>query len=230
MVRVRNEAQQYRYERKFFVSDLAKDEIESVVKLHPAMFLDIYHPRCVNNIYFDSAELGNYLDNIDGLRHRVKVRIRWYGSLEGLIEKPVLELKIKKGLVGRKESFPLVPFALGESLADNVRNALERSAIPDMLRLDVLCLKPWLVNRYNRKYFRTANGRFRITIDSEMEFYQIGAFSKTLQHKSMDVSNTIVELKYSMDQDPYAEQITSRFPFRLTRSSKYVNGIERAYL
>ena len=53
----------YRYERKFFISELTKDEVESLVRLHPAWFSEIYNQRFVNNIYFDSLNLTNYLDN-----------------------------------------------------------------------------------------------------------------------------------------------------------------------
>lgn len=41
-----------------------------------------------------------YQDNLIGISDRMKVRIRWYGALLGLIEEPVLELKIKRGFLG----------------------------------------------------------------------------------------------------------------------------------
>ena len=79
----------YRYERKFFISNLTKYEIESLIKLHPALFSEIYFPRFVNNLYFDSLNMKNYFDTIDGLGDRMKIRIRWYGSLFQDIEKPI---------------------------------------------------------------------------------------------------------------------------------------------
>ena len=95
----------YRYERKYFITEITYGDIDSIVKLHPAMFSEIFHKRSVNNIYFDSPDLNNYFDNIDGNMYRVKSRIRWYGRTFGVIEKPVLELKIKNGLLGRKECY-----------------------------------------------------------------------------------------------------------------------------
>ena len=85
----------FRYERKFLVSELNRFEIESIVRLHPAIFSEIYHQRSVNNIYFDTMNVSNYLDNINGVKQRLKVRIRWYGDLFGFIDKSVLEFKIK---------------------------------------------------------------------------------------------------------------------------------------
>jgi len=32
----------FRYERKFLISGLTKAEVESIIKLHPAMFSEIY--------------------------------------------------------------------------------------------------------------------------------------------------------------------------------------------
>lgn len=220
----------YRYERKFFVSALTGPEIELMVKLHPASFSEIYHERFINNIYLDSVDMRNYFDNVDGLRDRVKVRIRWYGDLFGYIDKPVLELKIKRGLVGRKESYPLVPFSMDENLERNTLvDVFSRSEIPEILRLDLNWLEASLLNRYRRKYFQSADRRYRITIDSDMEFYQIRAYNNAFLHRSVDRDSLVVELKYTTENDQHVEQIANLFPVRVTRSSKYVNGIERVY-
>ena len=63
-----------------------------------------------------------------------------------------------------------------------------------------------------------------------MEFYQIGAHNNMFFHRIVDRRNTVVELKYDLGEDQNVAQITRHFPFRMTRSSKYVNGIEWAYL
>ena len=47
----------WRFERKFLISQMSEPEIEAVVKSHPAMFSEIYHERHVNNIYFDSLDI-----------------------------------------------------------------------------------------------------------------------------------------------------------------------------
>ena len=69
-----------RFERKFLVSRLRPFDIEHLVKLHPSMFNEIFHPRFVNNIYLDSHSLRNYWDNVCGSSQRQKVRIRWYNK------------------------------------------------------------------------------------------------------------------------------------------------------
>jgi hypothetical protein len=221
----------YRYERKFAVSQLIRQEIETLIKLHPAMFSVTYPPRYVNNIYLDSFGMKNYFDNVDGLKDRAKVRIRWYGDLFGLIEKPVLEIKIKLGSVGRKDSYPLNPFPIDKCLrVGAVLDVFKASDIPDALRLDLMSLELSLINRYRRQYFQSADGRYRITIDSGMEFYHVQGQGNTYLHKSVDKVNTVIELKYDPAEDGDVNQISNHFPFRITKNSKYVSGIERLSL
>jgi len=98
-----------RYERKFLVDQLDAHQVRAMVKLHPSMFYEPYPPRYVNNLYLDTEGMENYLDNVSGVGERRKVRIRWYGDLFRDIEKPMLEFKIKNGLVGTKHISLLPP-------------------------------------------------------------------------------------------------------------------------
>ena len=220
----------FRYERKFLNSELNRYEIESLVKLHPAFFSEIHHQRFVNNIYFDTSNMSNYFDNVIGISQRLKVRIRWYGDLFGFIEKPVLELKIKKGFLGSKRKFPLDSFYLGCGYTLKAQQDIfAKSGVPDALTEYLKSLRFTLLNRYSRKYFESADHKFRITIDFDMEFYKIGTANNSFIEKFVDRKNTILELKYSDKHDEEARFITNHFPFRMTKSSKYVSGIEKLY-
>lgn len=224
-------ANKSRFEQKFMVAGLTIHEVEAFINLHPALFLEIYHPRFVNNLYLDSPSLNNYFSHVNGQKDRAKVRIRWYGSLFGLVDEPVLELKIKRGSFGRKESFPLAPFKMGKQLQfDSIRELFARSAIPEALRLDLNFLEASLLNRYRRKYFRSADRKYRLTVDSEMVFYQMSGASNSFLGEPIGFVDTILELKYGLQEAGEVERVTNRFPFRMTKNSKYVNGIERAYL
>ena len=90
----------YRYERKFTVPDkFTLKTIEQFVKRNKALFREVYHLRQVNNIYFDTLAYNDYFDNVLGVSDRKKIRTRWYGDTLGDIQKPVFEIKIKKGLL-----------------------------------------------------------------------------------------------------------------------------------
>ncbi len=41
-------ADSFRYERKFHITSLARFEIESIVKTHPAIFLESYNLKILN--------------------------------------------------------------------------------------------------------------------------------------------------------------------------------------
>ncbi|UCC51019.1 MAG: VTC domain-containing protein [Anaerolineaceae bacterium] len=229
MTSVSTKLSDFRYERKFFISDLTSHEVEAIIKLHPAIISEIYYPRYVNNIYLDSFAMNSYFDNVDGVADRIKVRIRWYGDMFGVIEKPVLEFKIKRGLVGRKESFPLKSFSIDEHLQlDCIVDLFDRSDIPADLRLNLGAVEASLINRYRRKYFLSADKRYRITIDTELTFCPVE--KARFLHKYVDYASTVLEVKYHPEDNRQVTRITSHFPFRMTRSSKYVNGIDLAYL
>ena len=229
MARAPNKLNNFRYERKFLVSELTIHEIEAIVNLHPAVFSEIYHPRYVNNLYFDSFAMKSYFDNVDGVSERTKVRIRWYGDMFGAIEKPVLEFKIKQGSLGRKVSFPLIDFFIDERLQlECIADVFDSSEIPEGLRLNLSAIEASLLNRYRRKYFLSWDKKYRITIDSELAFCPIA--KARFLHKYVDFVSTVLEVKYDPVDNQHANKVTSHFPFRMTRSSKYVNGIDLAYL
>ena len=45
---------QFRFERKFFITQLSSLDIEYIIKVNPAIFSEIFNKRNVNNIYFDT--------------------------------------------------------------------------------------------------------------------------------------------------------------------------------
>ena len=220
----------FRYERKFLISELDRHEVESIVKFNSAIFSEIYTQRFVNNIYFDTISHSNYFDSIMGASQRLKSRIRWYGDLFGLIEQPTLELKIKRGFLGSKLRFPLDSFYLDEEYSLKVQQDIfAKSTVPCVLLEHLKSLRFSLLTRYSRKYFISADHKFRITLDFDMEFYKIGPSNNSFNEKIVDHNNTVLELKYSDKDEEMAGVITNQFPFRMTKSSKYVSGIEELY-
>lgn len=221
------ESRPFRCERKFLVEDLEAHEVESVVRLHPALFREIYPPRWVNNIYLDTFDARSYTDNVDGLRDRVKVRVRWYGELFGPIGEPVLELKIKRGLLGRKEVYRLAGFALEPGFDLQVLDtALAGPGLPEGVREHLKGLLPFLLNRYRRRYFLSADGRIRLTLDGEREFYSVKARNNTFCARHRNATTTILELKHAPEWAERAAEIATRLPVRMTKSSKYVQGLD----
>jgi len=222
---------EFRYERKFFSSFLNKYEVESVIKLNPAMFSEIYHQRFINNIYLDTYGFSSYFDNEDGVSERVKTRIRWYGDLFAPITEPYLELKVKRGFLGGKLRFPLKPFCLDEDCSlDALQRVFDESNLPSLLREQLKSMGCALLNRYSRKYFESADHKFRITIDFDLEYFRINNSRNSFTERLADWQTVILELKYDQADDDEARCITNHLPFRLTKSSKYAMGIQRLHL
>jgi SPX domain protein involved in polyphosphate accumulation len=220
-----------RYERKFLVADVSRDDVELAIKLHPAMFFEAYESRYVNSIYFDTHDLDNYGQNMQGSSERMKVRIRWYGELFGLVEKPILEFKIKRGVLHHKISIPIRGIELQDDMDfDHVMESVETSQIPEVMKLQVGTLEPSLCTRYARKYYQSSDGEFRITLDFDIGYYRLQKYGNTFNHTHVDNINSILEMKYRPENDDKAERISNCFPFRMTKSSKYAQGIENIYM
>ena len=221
-----NKMKDYRYERKFVTK--AKDfEIEHFIKHNKAIFSEAFEERRVNNLYLDDIELKSYQDNINGNLERVKIRIRWYGSLFGPI-KPILEIKIKTNNLGKKLSFPLIPFVFDKNFSHELfeKEIISKSKIPDWIKEKLLSYRPSLLNTYKRRYFVSADRRFRITLDKDLAFFRIEKRNNQFKEKIARNDLTILELKYPSEFDSLAQEITQGFPLSLAKSSKYVLGIE----
>ena len=99
--------------------------------------------------------------------------------------------------------------------------------LPDALSTEARAQVAVLLNRYRRSYFLSADGRFRLTVDSQLEFRPVGRLESPRLARALERDTVVVELKYDADLDLEAERIASAFPFRVTKSSKYAAGIER---
>lgn len=215
-----------RFERKFLISPFSRSQAELIIRLHPAVFSPLYKQRQVNNLYLDTARLSCFHDNIQGNSHRKKYRIRWYGDLFGDVCHPVLEMKMKDGFAGRKLSFPLDTFILdNEFHSGMLKNILCQENLPSWVTNEINDLRPSLLNSYQRKYFLSYDKNFRITVDDHLAYYYVFSWENKFVRKRTISTEVVMELKYNAEHDDWAEQITGRFPFRMTKNSKYINGI-----
>ena len=220
--------QTYRFERKYLVAHSRLDAMRMAMLTNPAGFQPLFKPRYINNIYLDTLGFDFYYDNVDGEALRTKYRVRWYGKLYQSIAKPILEIKAKNGPVNTKYSFVLVPFDLNSSFTNEIWKGIQaQSTLPDDIRIALSNLKPVLLNRYLRHYFLSRDKKFRITIDSEMSYYPFSGFNPSSRDHGLHQNDIVVELKYAPEDDQEARDISTHFPFNLTKNSKYLNGIER---
>jgi len=128
--------------------------------------------------------------------------------------------------VGDKWTFNLKPLFLDSTITEEkLKHLFSISNLPKSISEMIHDLNPTLVNSYSRRYFISADKRFRITLDYDVVYRNIKVrmndFSKMPQSDPFNV----VELKYGLQDDKSANDISKQFPFRLSKNSKYVNGV-----
>ena len=106
---------------------------------------------------------------------------------------------------------------------------LEASQLPHDVVTRLAPLNVVLLNRYYRSYYLSADRTFRLTIDSDFEYCKITRLHNNFLARTVKRRGGVVELKYDLEDDGRAERITSAFPFRVTKNSKYVEGIESVW-
>lgn len=215
-----------RFERKFTTEAMSASDLDVTLRVHPSGFVVAYPDRWINNIYLDTDNLSCYRDHIYGSRSRMKFRIRWYGDLLQPQAKPVLEIKRKVGMVGSKLRFDLPQFDSSEHpYNDGLLSLVREADIDPRIKGRAEAMKCVVGNRYRRNYFVTADGDFRMTVDRELQFFEIPTRPNNLSSPIHD--NTVVlELKYQNELDAEVEKVTRNLPFRTNRMSKYILGID----
>ena len=222
-----------RFERKFvFENGIVEDLIDSTVLGNNYFFEEIYHKRIVNNIYFDDHNLTFYKQNVSGDGTRLKYRLRWYGTEFTDIQKPTLEIKKKFGITGDKYSYkiPHLKIDLSNTNRDSIIPLCNQAIEHETLSQNLSRLQPTLYNSYERRYFLSSCGNFRITVDYNMRFYNPNYKNFISNECFVKNHDVILELKYSMEHDNESRELTQCIGVRLNKNSKYVRGIDLIYL
>ena len=219
----------YRYERKFLFTSYYLEDLVQLLFLNSFCFSEIYERRQVNNVYFDDSNYNFYKQNVSGVGRRDKYRLRWYGDNFNYIENPTLEIKQKFGEVGDKLSYRTenLTYRLDTGNARELQTlALSHFKDQHLLVSNLSLLNPTLFNCYERRYFLSACGRFRITLDYNQRFYHPELDNFSASARSIAKRIVVLELKYAMKDDFLARKISQQFSSRVSRNSKYVQGID----
>jgi hypothetical protein len=135
----------------------------------------------------------------------------------------VLEVKLKDGYRGTKQTLPIRAFALARGTSRRtLRAAIVESAGPDaaaLVDLDVV-----LATRYRRRYLASRSRDFRITLDDRIAYLGapgVRGFSSFWRRDE----NLVIELKYRPEDRPRAEATVQSLGLRWVRNSKFENGL-----
>jgi len=220
----------FRYERKYYLSGEAYDYVRTLILNHPAAFHPVFHPRTINNIYFDTPGFDFFYDNVNGHQLRKKIRIRWYGETFAHQQKLTIEYKLKNGLLCDKKSIRLTDIYTGEGFDfRQMRKEIKANQLHIPVENELLTYYPTLLNSYVREYFISEDGKCRVTLDRDLSFFRIHAGRNYFQVSYHLGSDLIMEMKYAPDDESFAVKISQNFPFRITKSSKYVIGVQNLF-
>ena len=217
-----------RYERKFHVDQLSARQAEILIKTPPAHFYEVYPPRIVNNIYFDTEAMSDYRKHVNGAADRSKLRLRWYGSPDGPGGKAALEVKSKQGQVGSKTVCPIDGVGKSETSDHRRLSGILQDRCDDRATLERLSgSSPSLFNTYSRQYFASVDNQFRLTLDTHVTVQSVQGRPFGPRSRFVDEHLLIMELKYDTVTENEVSRILEKWPFRLGRISKYVYGVQR---
>lgn len=213
----RNSSSLHRYELKFKINSYSKAIFKKRIKLISANFNKAFPSRFINNIYLDSYNYINCIDNINGEQMRKKTRIRWYGNLFGKVS-PSLEIKERNGSLVKKTVNDFPSFCLNKNQSINEVHEIYKSYTKNFF------LTPSIINRYRREYFISKDKRFRITLDDN-QIISNPKNTNFIKNLNPIDEKVIVEIKFSPEFFKYLNELTNDLNLRLAKNSKYLNSV-----
>jgi len=222
--------QDARLEIKFASYRSKLDRVLNWIRLHPAAFYAPHPDRWVNNVYFDTLNNAAYVQNLSGASSRVKVRYRWYGEAQ----QPgpgVLEVKCKRNFFGWKMRFPCpdLPEVAARHDWRDIQHILHEQ-LPHDGRLWLQTYPaPTILNRYFRRYFVSHDNKVRITVDTDQAVWDQRYKSVPNYDQSSNLPDTlVVEVKFAREDRNLASDMIQTMPIRVSRHSKFMNGLRAA--
>lgn len=190
----------FRKEKKFRVtlSDFFKFQKDLT---HEGM-VELYRPRNINSVYFDTKDHKMFFDSEEGILPRKKVRVRWYNSSDNFtLEKKISSIEGRFKKTTKCSEFLSQKHVLQQTIFDPQYGTIY----------------PTLLVSYKRSYFTLKS--MRITFDENIKYKNITSIYSRIY---LDPER-VIEIKISKDiSDDYVEKI---IPNSTSRFSKYSRGL-----
>jgi SPX domain protein involved in polyphosphate accumulation len=215
-----------RQELKFVIPAEDRHRALHQIRTNDGFFCKQYPDRQVNNIYFDSHDYDAYWDNLSGVSTRRKTRYRWYGS--SLVPTAgAMEQKFRRNHLNWKQLNKVQESIAREndswfSIRRKLISCLPRELSHHLYENPV----PVLVNRYQRSYFISRESDIRITLDTELTFHKQGNILPNFTRKVSLSNYIILEIKFPVRSKDKYLKLMPRFPFPVSRCSKYCIGVQ----
>jgi hypothetical protein len=215
-----------RLEIKFSAYEIQCHKLIQWIRIHPAGFCVPFPDRWVNNIYFDTHNYHAFTENLSGASSRTKIRYRWYGESTSP-DIGILEVKCKRNYFGWKHrySISVSPYKSGYSWKNIREKLIEQLPLEGKNLLNANPL-PVIINQYYRKYFLSSDGKIRVTVDTKQAVWdQRFKPFPNFEFPSNLPNTLVVEFKFCRNYRGLASEILKGIPLRVSKHSKYINGL-----
>lgn len=207
---------QKRIEKKFIINSIYDDNIINLIQ-NRIGFKEIFEERQINNIYLDDFNLSRFYANIDGNFLKEKWRLRWYGETFGRNKIVTLEQKSRAGNI----QFKKTEITSEVNIFNNMMTNIFYDKLPEKLKnLYIINF-----NKYNRRYFANKDMSIRITVDKNVSYSNIFKEKIFKINKTYKDKRIILEIKSVVNNEELLQNICQNLPLRVSRNSKYINGI-----
>ena len=214
----------------------------------PFMELDSHvnnkHHYEVRSVYFDSPFKKSFLDKLNGIKTRIKLRIRYYpDNQNGDTELVFIELKKKinenvsknRVLAPLKDAFKIIDNKTTEAKTFYKNASKEdRSNLEEIWYLyNRYYLQPICVVCYKRQpYMDKMQNRFRITFDTNLKVrnYNFDLHFGNGNKYIIPPNLSIMEVKFNNFIPNWAIKIFQRNDITQQKMSKFASGLERGLL
>ena len=203
--------------------------LEKNLLLSDLSFYQPFPPRFINSLYFDSYDLASIDESLNGSSLRTKIRCRWYGDLiqKG---KVTLELKKKQGHISwkllKKDIFTVNAFSKNwdDFMYPDIMSGLTTIGLSSHNQF------PSSIVRYRRKYFISSDGKIRVTIDDQLQFFDQRLSSEpNVKISENSHLGIVLEVKLQETDSNMLPLISNAINFIPSRFSKYCESLIRRF-
>ncbi len=189
--------------RKEYKRTVNVSQIISFFKKNKSKLTEIYEPRIITSLYFDTVDFGLYKSSIEKDVDTYKARIRTYSNNNNFYK------EIKKNMFsGKSKSIEQLDINSFGEISNIYRNGNS--------------LYPTLFTKYKRRYFNFDNN-CRVTLDSNIYF--ISHQFRTPSKVKICYPKEIIEFK-QLNENFNIEKYIDKNPVAF---SKYKYGVSKIY-
>ena len=218
-----------RRELKFTTNEIYYSDIINWIKNNKVNFKKHFPKRLINSIYFDNYSYSSFKENIYGDSKKTKIRLRWYNTFFFSID-GFFEVKKRDNIYNYKKTIKIPNLAIKpNSNFKEIIQTLKFNLEPiDTIELDARPF-PTIISQYTREYYIDFDKEIRITIDRNIKTFDQRLSNKINLKNEITIPNLmVVEFKFKDASINKLLNSFNNFPLRLSKNSKYINGIRAA--